>query len=675
MPTQTITNGENTYIYTKMSQNNYNKEHFDIGVPLVETEWYESFLRWPITGFEGKRAISATASIYVESLAGANPMIVSVYATNNDKQMDTITGLSTRPSIGARMGDTSISTTGYVAIPHIGEAIKRYINGDLESPIVMLHRKIDQVWNVNLLRCSGFSSANPPILTIEYEFIGANKPINLSPKSEHVNIETSITLAWEYDLAWSGDAQQAYQLRYSQDAGATFTTVSGTTATSRTFGIGTFADGTVMWELRVQNSNGLWSAWESATFTVTQIRPQRPQSLNPDGIQTAILPTATWTYTPYNESDEPTGYHLQYSTDGGATYTDVTQTTTTMQYAFPSALLGGLIRWRVRVMSSFFGLYSNWSEYALFSYMKAPDAPVITSPTNQSTPMPTIAWTSAGQVAYELQVLDANDDLIWQTGERNTVSKSYKIETYLTDESTYTIRLRIKNAVNLWSELAEQEIYVDFEQTDQPVITLSEDTTKFGVRIQIENPVAVIQNELWRNDGSVWIRIARDITENGSYTDYTIKHDTFYFYRVRAVSDDGYSDSEVQRRKILVTDSQLMSLSDTSIYVPLVWNPSKSESTSIQQSIVSYVGRKYPSVIWGGNESKSLAIKFTIKKEHLPALYQLYERRETLLFRDSRGRKQYVVITGEVSVEDEIPFFELFNVSLRLTVVDHKEAV
>lgn len=685
MPTQVITTGQNAW-YQRAQNSVWKTGYMEVGwrrAPNGTVGENTAYLQFDTSSLIGKRIISAYIDLNIgESFIGNGyvftPLQVNVYGTDSDMNIADIT-TSNLPSQSRMYGGFSVynRNQGSTSPTISGDMIKDYINGNLGGSIIILSGEKGS-YEIEWGEIFGFGSAYRPTLTVEYELIAAKKPKNLTPNNTHVQRESSILVSWEYDPAWTGDTQQGFQLRYSQDGGTTFTTISEEVArTNYTFAYNQLTTGAVTWQVRVKNVNGLWSAWETASFTWSQVLPQRPQNLQPDGIRTAILPTASWVYTAFNEDDTPTAFNLQYSNDGGATYTDVTQTTSASNYAFPSSLRGGLIKWRVRVRSSYLQVFSNWSEYALFTYEIPPENPVITSPMSFSTPSPTITWTSPEQVAYELQVLNSGDNVIWQTGERNTTSKTYKIETFLENDSEYTIRLRIKNGVPLWSEWVEQVISVSFDQSDAPEIFVSEDTTKFGVHIRIRNPVSILQNEIWRRRSGelLWIRIAKDIPENGVHTDYTIEHDTYYEYRVRAMESESFADSIVERRKVCVTDSQLMSISDTGIYVPLAWNPSKSESTSIQQSIVSYVGRKYPAVIWGGNESKSLAIKFTIKKESLPALYQLYERRETLLFRDSRGRKQYVVITGEISVEDEIPFFELFNVSMRLTVVDHKEAV
>lgn len=553
--------------------------------------------------------------------------------------------------------------------------IRNFVNGETATDIIVLWH-YDDITNMGRGGIGGFSSENPPILEVEYSYPTPVNPANLSPNNINIQREKEITVEWDFQPAFSGDIQTAFEVEYSENNGVTWSKITEmTTRQNYTFSYVSLTTGSLRWRVRTRNSNNLWSDWVNAEFTWTQILPTRPQQLSPDGIQTDVLPTATWVYTPFNEEDGQTAFELEYSEDGGANYTNVLQVTTSTSYSFPSSLRGGLIKWRVRAKSSYFNLFTPWSEFALWTYAIPPQNPIFTSGTNFATPVPTITWTSPEQISFQLEVVK-DEEVIFATGERNTQHRSYKIETFLENQTTYTIRVRVKNAVPLWSEWVEKEIYIDFEETDQPLIYVAEDTKVFGVGIRISNPITVLENEIWRREtGGQWIRIAKGLIMNATYVDYGVKSNMHYEYRVRAIAEQSYSDSEIATRKIKVKDSQLISTSDPSKYVKLAWNPKKNSKKSIQQKLIQYSGRKYPCTIWGDEEEYSIDVSFKFKIDGLMALEELQQMKETLLFRDSRGRKEYVTIMGPLNIEDDTDLGDFYVTAFKLQVVDYKEEV
>ncbi|SDL20780.1 fibronectin type III domain-containing protein [Natronincola ferrireducens] len=680
MPIMQITTGENNHYDRRYTYDSaYGALQVQIGGAYqsggVKNAVFRGFIRFNgLTQLQNKVINRATLKFHLDYLTELLTLRIGHVTSNiNIMSINSSSGIS-----------WSIYDTRNIATSNVGQyvnvvltgLIKDFVNGVTPTDIIIFHH-LDNYTYMGFGGVGGFSSANPPILEVDFDYIQPVSPTNLVPNNIALQREKEIKVQWEFRPAFAEDTQTAFELEYSQDGGESWTKVTEVTPrTDYTFSYASLTTGSLRWRVRTRNSDNLWSSWVNAQFTWTQILPTRPQNLNPDGIQTNIFPTATWAYNSYNEDDGPTAFELEYSNDGGITYTTVFQVTSNMSYAFPISLRGGLIKWRVRAKSSYFNLFTPWSEYALWTYTIPPQNPIFTSGTTFPTPAPLITWSSPDQVSFELEIIK-NSQLVFKTGERNTQHRNYKIETFLENYETYTIRLRVKNAVPLWSEWVEQQIYIDFVQTDQPNIIATEDTTKFGIRIKIINPVSGVTNEVWRRKTgtTAWVRIAKNIPLNGSHNDYMIAPDVFYDYRVRSIDEVGYSDSDTVSRRMSMVDSQLMSTTNTSKYVTLTWNPSKSEKKNIQQKLVRYAGRNHPCMVWGDEKDYSMNVRFTIKEEDLLALDELHQMKETLLYRDSRGRKQYVTILGGINIEDEIPHMDLYVVSFNLQVVNYEEAV
>lgn len=415
-------------------------------------------------------------------------------------------------------------------------------------------------------------------------------------------------------------------------------------------------------------------------ITYEDLPPNPPTNLSPTSetkLNNEVI-RFSWTHNGTQTGDTQSKFDLQWSSNGGETWNTITQSTANQYYDMPADTLPvGNIVWRVRTYA-FSGLVSEYSDQVVFNSAGKPDAPVLTAPnTIENTSMPLIAWTGVGQVVYQAQVLQG-ESVVWDSGEVASEIGQVQVGFALADEETYTARVRIKNQYDLWSDWGTKAFSVDFEVPNKPNISIIEDVKKFSVRITATNPVpdgagGFAYNEVYRREiGGEWIRIATEITRNGTYEDCTLKSGQPYEYKIRAIGTHGYMDSDTKFAHVKVKDAQLMSLTDKSLYAPLRYDPQRTISISMERVLMKFAGRQQAVTEFGEHIDRGISLRFVIESlENVEKLIQLVESAETLLYRDGKGRKIYCTI-GNLSIEE---LENYWTVSFAIAETSHQEAV
>lgn len=385
----------------------------------------------------------------------------------------------------------------------------------------------------------------------------------------------------------------------------------------------------------------------------------------------------SWTYTPHT-GDSQSKFDLQWSSNGGSTWNTVSQTTSNQYYDMPANTFPvGNIIWRVRVYNQV-DIVSEYSEQAAFTSAGKPTTPVLTKPdATENTSTPLIAWTGTGQVMYQAQVLQG-ETITWDSGEIASTAGQVQVGTALADNTSYTAKVRIKNQYDLWSDWATKAFTVDFELPNKPGIDIIKDLIRYSARITISNPTpdsagGFEYNEVYRRevDGE-WMRIATEVERDSTYEDCAMKSGQPYEYKVRAVGTYGYMDSDVKFSEVKVKDSQLASLTDKSLYVPLRYDPKRTISIGAERALMKFAGRTQAVTEFGEHIDKGIALQFVVESlENVDKLIELVESTETLLFRDGKGRKIYCTV-GNLDIEE---LENYWTVSFAIAETSHQEAV
>lgn len=425
---------------------------------------------------------------------------------------------------------------------------------------------------------------------------------------------------------------------------------------------------------------GVSSAPYLDIYKIADLPPNPPSGLSPASetkLNNEVI-RFSWTHNATQIDDTQSKFDLQWSSNGGSTWNTVSQTTSNQYYDMPANTLPvGSIIWKVRTYATS-GIVSEYSEQAAFTSAGKPTTPVLTKPDaieNTSTPL--IAWTGTGQVMYQAQVLQG-ETVVWDSGEIASTTEQAQVGTALADETSYTAKVRIKNQYDLWSDWATKAFAVDFELPNKPTIDIIKDLIRYSARITISNPTpdsagGFAYNEVYRREiGGAWIRIATNIPRDSTYEDCAMKSGQPYEYKVRAVGTFGYMDSDVKFSDAKVKDSQLASLTDKSLYVPLRYDPQRTISISMERVLMKFAGRPQAVTEFGEHIDRGISLRFVIESlENVEKLIQLAESAETLLYRDGKGRKIYCTI-GNLSIEE---LENYWTVSFAIAETSHQEAV
>ncbi len=396
------------------------------------------------------------------------------------------------------------------------------------------------------------------------------------------------------------------------------------------------------------------------------VPPDAPIPTEPIGLykDSSSIISFAWQYnSPVGGSQSK--FDLQWSADQ-ATWTTITQVTANTYYdmaagTFPT----GNIYWRVRCYNAYNEVGAYCTTQAFYA-IGAPDAPSINViPTNSARPI--ITWSAFNQQIFQLQIL-AGAEIMYDSGDQPSISgRSYKITAFLADDS-YTAKMRIKNEYSLWSAWSECSFTLSTVKPGKP--TLVADTALYGIDFTVGNLSSGNTVLLYRDS----VCIAQSGTSE--LFDYASENNKEHEYFVRTIThDETFNDSDSVTAIASFKYSLLAPISDISNVFAITRSlntPPKRNYERNQNNIgVLYSGRTYPVNEPSEHINAGISLVFYIKTHALlDAFITLCDYKDTVLYRDIRGRKIFGTIGG-LSVNDEWP--EGYTVSCAVTQVDYIE--
>lgn len=357
-------------------------------------------------------------------------------------------------------------------------------------------------------------------------------------------------------------------------------------------------------------------------------------------------------------------FDLQWSTDQ-INWTTVSQTISNMYYDMPADTLpAGNIYWRVRTYNEYDEV-GPYCDIQSFYAIGAPAAPVLNAiPSN--TARPVVTWSAFSQQVYQLQVL-SGDTIVYDSGVVPGISiRQHKIKAWLAD-GEYTVKLRIKNEYDLWSEWGSAAVTISTDKPEKPSIALQR--SAYGV--EITGTGLVYRSDYDKDD---YICIG---TASGTYFDNTVRSKGEYKYFVRAISEnDTYNDSDIKFIQAEFQYALIAPVSDLSNVFAFTRSlnspPKRTYNRQPGGAFVEYAGRKHP--VWEPTEHVNAAwqMSFYLKTwAEVETFVALVDRKETVLYRDARGRKIYGILSN-LTIDDERSGY---IVGFTLTEVDYIEGV
>lgn len=357
-------------------------------------------------------------------------------------------------------------------------------------------------------------------------------------------------------------------------------------------------------------------------------------------------------------------FDLQWSTDQ-ANWTTVSLTTANNYYDMPADTLpAGNIYWRVRCYNEYDEV-GPYSDIQSFYAIGVPAAPVLNAiPANSARPV--VSWSAFSQQVYQLQV-QVDDDVVYDSGVVPGINiRQHKIKAWLAD-GEYTVRIRIKNEYDLWSDWGSTTVTISTDKPEKPSIALQR--SAYGAEI---TGTGLVYRSDYDKDEYICIGMA-----DGSYFDNAVRSKGEYKYFIRAVSEnDTFEDSDIKFIQAEFQYALIAPVSDLSNVFAFTRSlnspPKRIYNRQPGGAFVEYAGRKHP--VWEPTEHVSAAwlMSFFLKSwDDVESFIALVDRKETVLYRDAKGRKVYGVL-GNLSVTDERGGY---SVSFTLTEVDHSEEV
>jgi hypothetical protein len=591
------------------------------------------------------------------------------------------TGISFLPVMGWNRIDVTSLVKDWVngTYPNYGMSIDTYKDYDTEYGAIF----------------ESSDNNNPsvrPKLVVTYNRL-PTAPIVTSPNGgETWNAQHTIT--WTPASDPDGDPLR-YQIQLTTDGGSTWKDIVSLTpegATSYTYNF-TSEPETSTARIRIRaydgNNYGPWDESNGVFSIKHNVAPTAPTNLSPSGgtsVNRAATIRLSWKHNDPNSNDPQSKFDLQWRPVGGATWNTVTQATPNQFWDAPAGTFPrGGIEWRVRTYDQE-GLSGPYSDQALFFAGDKPATPTIIRPANGSTvpiAWPTLQWSSADQVAYQTQVLNMANAVLWDTGEVSSSNKAVTIDYDLVNNTQYKLRVRIKNADGLWSDWDTVTITVSYTPPAVPTLTITNDEANGRIQIAVTNPTpqgtepTVISNELYRRKigEMTWTRIKIGIPNSGIYDDYAAASGVTYEYMARAWGDNGtFTDSLPYPGHITLKGVWLHCIDDpTGTVHRFALSSGNSDEWRTDGSLMKFAGRKRPVAVFGENEDGRVTANLQMLRNRgdREALQNIVQRKTPVCYRDNRGRKMFGVIFQLPSNDT----FYGYTVSVSIDEIDYKEEV
>ncbi|WP_031405259.1 DNRLRE domain-containing protein [Geobacillus vulcani] len=661
---QTIEAVSDTFVSSLYTSTNYDTSE-TIYVGYYNGIQYIAYLQWTMpTSILGKVITSAYLKIYKIGDFGASSWYnFKPYVITSDWSENGGVNFNSQPSFqdvgnpGLRGDFTAPGTWGSIPVK---ECIQHYANGGTFKGISLRWTSATNDGGYSYFASSENTSYNGPYLEITYNEPPTAPTVTAPNGGETWNAQHTIT----WNPATDAETVQGslrYQIQLSLNNGQTWKDIVALTtpgATSYTYDF-TNEPETSLAKIRIRAYDGTsYGAWDESNgvFTIQHNQaPAVPTNLAPSGgvpRDRASVIRLSWQHNDAN-NDPQAKFDLQWRQQGTQTWNTVTQVTTNQYWDAPANTFPrGTIEWQVRTYDQP-GLSSPYSNIQTFFAGDKPTSPTITDPSNGATvPVanPVVQWSSVGQVAYDVKLLDSNNNLLWEV-QVNSTNKAQTIQYNLANNTDYRIQLAIKNADGIWSDFVTVNIHVSYTPPAVPVVTTAK--AEGTIMLTIDNPTPtgtqpnVSYNEVYRRKQgeTSWTRITTNIPTDASFIDYTPASGQVYEYFVRAWGANGtYADS------LIVSES----ISLQGIWLHEADNPAgtlhqfrlisdRSENWQPTAAMMQFAGRRLPVAEYDDTEQRSVSVKITLLKDSgdKEALEKLIHSKNTLCYRDARGRKMF----------------------------------
>ncbi|WP_315122344.1 DNRLRE domain-containing protein [uncultured Clostridium sp.] len=401
------------------------------------------------------------------------------------------------------------------------------------------------------------------------------------------------------------------------------------------------------------------------------VPPNRPDRLYPNGqyVSKDTQVRLSWNFS-MNVAGDQKAYKLQYSVNGGATWTTAEKTTNRQYHDIPIGTFpAGTIMWKVQTFNEY-DEASPWSDTAVFYTVGLPSTP--TSITVTNNPKPLITWSAVGQEIYQVQIVKS-DEIIHDSGYvADALNTSYQIPDFLEDGS-YVVMVRIGNQYSLFSDWGTTDFVIQTVKPLQPTFHLSTDGYGAILEVEYNADYLLVYRALYNSEDYICI----GKTTSNYFKDYTLGNKKAYKYFVRSVkNDNAFNDSKVKTIELNFPGNTLATISNPGDFLNLKYtldsDPEQPFSFVIRSSEMTFDGREYPTFELSEFKSFSQNISTYLKKiEDVYKLEELISKKDIMAYRANNGMVIYGVVTGYNASFKSFGYVVSFSISKS----DYKEGV
>lgn len=368
-----------------------------------------------------------------------------------------------------------------------------------------------------------------------------------------------------------------------------------------------------------------------------------------------------WMYKSQTEATQASA-ELGYKSSSSSSYTTVNVYSSDSYYTLLANTLNtGVIEWRVRTTDSD-GKVSDYA-YGSFTVIDSPAVPIVTNVDNKC--IGNIKWSSADQVAFEIEIYKGND-LVYSKKVPSS-GNSYKPNMFFAN-TTYTIKLRVCNMYGLWSDWGSKVFTFTFTNPSQPTMLVTQGNNV--ITIKTDTVGSILYKS--KDNGVNYIPIYK-FDDSKGFIDYKVANNIIYKYFIRKYVD-GYTDSKIQIAQVSIKG--IIIQSNNKVVKAVLSNEQfmpYSESLYVENALNNFVGRVYPICEFGEHIERTLTRKFLLDKTSYETLQSIHTSFTTVMYRDCFGNMfpcSIDVVQGENAIMNT-----MYNVSVTLTQIDEQEEI
>lgn len=506
---------------------------------------------------------------------------------------------------------------------------------------------------------------------------------DVSPQEGHIDERKEQVFSWSFALPeTTGYVHQmpieaGSEVEWKVAGSGTVHTLTDTAQGRITIPANTFPYGeSIEWRLRVKTDDNVFSAWSSWFTFDTQDVPSVGEAQSPANqyLDAKSETVFRWEYS------SPAGYpqggfeaEAKYDTSPDTWVPLFSGTGEQQEYTLPAdTLSGGGMSWRIRISNNR-GTWCDWSEEVRNQVIAAPLKPIINA-IDGSVARPTITWQSTQQLAFQVIVLSQDETtVLYDSDTINSKTALHKIPVFL-ENDRYIVKVRVMNGYAMWSKWGVVNAFIETDKPSEAKLIAAKMVN--GIRLLIsdvdESATSLI---IYRSDVSGEYQPIKTLLPNErAWADYSCVGFASYF--VRTVCGDVFSDSQRSAERPYIQHCAIASVSDLADMMAVKYRrgdyiaPNTEEVYGV--TLVSFAGRRLPVADFADASSRlfSFDASFT-SMEQFEQFRQIVQRKETVLYRDSKDRKIYGVIDNLPSTNVR----KFTDITITIQEVDYCEVI